>query len=91
MMSISGLVGSSRKIASWWSRDPTGIVKKNQQLQFLCVCCVLVRCVWVNQKKKKKFTRKTTETRAKNPTSRFAVTDLLQYDPLRTAAGAETE
>jgi len=28
MMSISALVPASRDIVSWWSRDPTGIVKK---------------------------------------------------------------
>jgi len=29
MMSISALVPASRGIVSWWSRDPTGIVKKH--------------------------------------------------------------
>jgi len=57
MMSISALVGSSCDIVSWWSRDPTGIVKKHP--------------------KNVKFTRKTAETRPKNPTSGFAVADLL--------------
>jgi len=31
MMSISALVPASRDVLSWWSCDPTGIVKKNQK------------------------------------------------------------
>jgi len=29
MMFISALVGSSRNIVSWWSRDPADIVRKD--------------------------------------------------------------